>query len=147
MQTTEKALLELANGFRKSFPHSEKFSVNGVSHKPLEFANELERLTTPYREAREAHIAFNGKTRVRDEGHPATHALVLGVQTFLRGHFGASSEQLLSFGVEPKKQPATLTAAEKAAKADKARLTRAKNGKGSKKKGPNAGTSTGSVAS
>jgi hypothetical protein len=48
----------------------------------------------------------------------------------LRGHFGASSSELLAFGVEPKKQPAELTAAEKAAKAEKARLTRAKNRKG-----------------
>ncbi len=100
--------------------------VQGDDYTQDQLVAKLQSLQVPYTASSEAHVASSKAVDAREAAEPATLRFLDALDNSVKNRFGDDSPDLESFGIAPKKPKRTLTPAQKFAKAEKSRLTRAK---------------------
>ncbi len=100
--------------------------VLGDDYPADKLTAKLQSLQVPYTDSNEAHQASSKAVQARDAAEPETLRFLDALDSSVRSRYGDDSPDLESFGIAKKKSPRKLTPEQKLAKAEKARLTRAK---------------------
>ena len=126
IQARVKALLD---GVQQKLSSSTKpLEVAGVDNTNVDLANTLNVILARYVAPDAAHQAWQVSVRARDAAETQDMAQIDAIESALRNRYGATSPELLAFGIKPKKQPRKLTAQQREAATEKARETRAEHG-------------------
>ena len=122
--SVEARIDQLVEGLAK-LSDSISLNVIGTNYVPSSLSAALTAKKALYVTADQAHIASKQAVAARDSAQPDTLAFLDAVEGVLVGSFGATSPQLTTCGVEPKKPRRKMTPEQRLLRAEKARATRA----------------------
>jgi dihydropteroate synthase len=150
MHTTKAELLTevsaLIAGINKNYAPGTKVPIAGVQYTASQLTSALQALITLLMDVDTAEAAYKAKLAAETAQAPSIIALVQATKGYVRATVGNQQDVLVDYGMVPRKIPAPLTAAEKAAVALKRAATRkARNTMGSKQKKAVTGATTPAV--
>jgi len=127
IQARVQALLD---GVQQKLSSSTKpLEVAGVDNTNVDLASTLNAILTRYVAPENAHQAWQLSVHARAAAETQDMASIDAIESALKNRYGASSPELLAFGIQPKKEsPRKLTAQQREAATEKARETRAEHG-------------------
>jgi hypothetical protein len=139
LHTSKTALIAevtaLIAGINKNFSAGTKVTIAGVQYTAAQLISALQALITLLTDVDTAEAAYKAKLAVETAQAAPILALVQATKGYVRATVGNQSDVLIDYGMAPRKIPAPLTAAEKAAVALKREATRkARNTMGSQQK-------------
>ncbi len=114
------------DGAANKLSSGETLRVLGVTYNSQQLTAELGSRRAPYTTVDGAHEALTTAVKTRDAAQPGTIAFLDALDQAVGANFGPTSPSVESFGVTPRKARRKLTPDEKRARAEKARLTRAR---------------------
>ena len=114
-------------GAESKLTGAKPLDVQGDDYTSDKLVAKLQSFQGPYITSSEAHQASSKAIQARVATEPATLRFLDALDNSVKNRFGDDSPDLESFGIAPKKPKRTLTPAQKFAKAEKSRLTRAKH--------------------
>jgi hypothetical protein len=128
-------VLALIAGINKTYAAGTKVTIAGVQYTAAQLTSALQALVTLMTDVQTAEAAYKAKLAVEAAQAPPMLALVQATKGYVRATVGDANDVLSDFGMVPRKTPAPLTAAEKAAASLKRAATRkARNTMGSQQK-------------
>jgi len=125
----------LIAGINQNFATGTKVPIAGVTYTTAQLTSALQALVTLLTDVSTAEAAYKAKLALEASQAPAVVALVQATKAYVRATVGDQSDVLVDYGMLPRKIPAPLTVAEKAAASLKRAATRkARNTMGSQQK-------------
>jgi hypothetical protein len=122
----EARIVAHLDGAASKLSSGETLRVLGATYDAQHLTAELSSRRVPYTTTNGAHEALSEAVKARDAAQPGTIAFLDALDLAVGANFGPTSQSVESFGVTPRKARRKLTADEKRAQAEKARLTRAR---------------------
>ncbi len=122
----EARIVAHLDGVANKLQSGDPLQVLGVTYNSQQLAAQLGSLRVPFTTANGAHEALKAAVEARDAAEPATVAFLDALDLAVGAKFGPMSQSVESFGVAPPKARRKLTPDQKRARAEKARLTRAR---------------------
>lgn len=128
-KSNEAALAEsLSAGTQKHLSTMTSIMVGGSTTTPAAAEAQLNALSTLRNDVDAARTALSAKIATETAQLPTLRAFLVAFVAFVRGTFGNSPDVLADFGLAPRKASTPLTTEQKAARAAKAKATRAARG-------------------
>ncbi len=122
----EARIVAHMDGAATKLQTGETLQVLGVPYDSQQLGAKLGTMRVPYTTVDGAHEAFSTAVKARDAAQPETLAFLEALDQAVGAKYGPKSQSVEGFGITPRKTPRVLTPDEKRAKAEKARLTRAR---------------------
>ena len=122
----EARIVAHIDGAVNKLQSGETLQVLGVAYDSLRLMAKLGSMRAPYSTVNGAHEALATAIDVRAAAQPDTVAFLDALDMAVGANYGPTSQSVESFGVTPRKARRKLTPDEKRARAEKARLTRAR---------------------
>ena len=123
----ESRIVNFLTGVAAKLVGAKPLEVSGADYTADQLTVKLQSSQAPYVNSDESHRTTSKLIQARDEAQPGTLAFLEALEHSVRNRYGDSSPDLEAFGLAPKKPRRTLTPEQKFARAQKARLTRAKH--------------------
>jgi hypothetical protein len=124
--SVEARIVSHLDGATNQLSSGETLQVLGVSYNAQQLTAKLGSLRALYTTTDQTHVAWSEAVKARDAARPETLAFLEALDLAVGAKYGPTNQSVENFGVTPRKAPRKLTADEKRAKAEKARLTRAR---------------------
>ena len=145
-QTVVTSVLALIAGINKSSTPAAKATIAGVQYTSAQLTTALQVVVTLFTDVDAAEAAYKAALAAETAQAPPILALVQATKAYVRATVGNQQDVLVDYGMVPRKIPAPLTVAEKAAAVVKRDATRkARNTMGSKQKKAVTGATTPAV--